>query len=208
MHSIYSKEDILALDKQFRINLVNTASGIRSPHLIGSQDSSGNTNLAVFNSVIHIGANPAALGFIMRPLSVARHSYENIKEQGYFTMNLVASNQYKAAHQTSAKYPREESEFDRCGFTEEYIQNFPAPFVQESQIKIGLSLVEEIPIQFNDTILIVGKIETLIVPTDAIGPDGIINHAELDSLAVSGLYSYYRASQLDTLDYARPETKF
>ncbi len=203
--AVYTHDELLALDKYFRINLVNTASGIRSANLIGSQNEASVSNLAVFNSLVHIGANPPCLGFVMRPLLVERHTYANIKKSGYYTINQVNSAIYKEGHQTSAKYAADTSEFTACGLTEEYRDDFPAPFVKESKLKIGMSFIEEHKIAYNDTILIIGKIEKLIVPSEVIGVDGCINHADLEAVAVSGLSSYYDCKYKDQLEFARPK---
>ena len=201
----YSHQDILQLERFFRVNLVNTASGIRSPYLIGTSDKDGNTNLAIFNSVVHIGAKPPALGFIMRPHTVERHTYENIKASGVFTLNLVHSDIIENAHQTSASYPRDRSEFESCGFQEQYLQGFSAPFVQECELKIGLSLLEEHLIEFNQTIILIGQIDHLIVPDSCVKQDGSIDHDRLNTVGVSGLYSYYDTQLNRQLDFVRPE---
>lgn len=50
---------------------------------MGTVNKIGHTNLAIFNSVIHIGANPPLMGFISRPNSGERHTLENIQETKY-----------------------------------------------------------------------------------------------------------------------------
>lgn len=201
---IYNHQQIQNLEKYFRVNLINTVSGVRSAHLIGTTDANSNTNLAIFNSVVHIGANPPCLGFIMRPHVVERHTYENIKATNYFTINQVHAAIIEQAHQTSAKYPSDQSEFHKCNLTEEYVEDFPVPFVKKSRLKIGLSFVEEHPIKYNDTILIIGRIEKLIVPDEAVQDDGCIDHEGLETVVVSGLYSYYDLSFNRKLQFARP----
>ena len=79
----FSKENIDALATRYKNNLINSISGYKSANLIGTQSKAGNTNLAVFNSVVHLGSNPALLGFILRPTTVPRHSYQNMKETGF-----------------------------------------------------------------------------------------------------------------------------
>ena len=84
--------DFEKLEKQKRTNLINCLSGFRAANLIGTINNSGKSNLAIFNSVNHIGANPPLMGFIQRPASVERHTYENIKNTGCFTINHVNEN--------------------------------------------------------------------------------------------------------------------
>ena len=76
----YTRENINTLDKITRINLINSCSGYKSANLIGSISKEGVPNVAVFSSVTHLGSNPPTLGFILRPTTVPRDTYKNIKE--------------------------------------------------------------------------------------------------------------------------------
>lgn len=199
----FDLKDILDFEKYYRISLINKISGLKSANLIGTKNKSNISNVAIFNSVIHIGANPPFLGFVMRPLLVDRHTYSNIKENGYFTINQVSTDIHKKAHLTSAKFSEGISEFDECGLTEAYIDDFPAPFVEESKVKIGLSFQEENLIKVNNTILIVGRIEKLILPDNTIKEDGDIDLESLNAVGVGGLDSYYDCKRIGRYEYAR-----
>jgi flavin reductase (DIM6/NTAB) family NADH-FMN oxidoreductase RutF len=196
--------EIETMDKRFRANLINSVSGFKSANLLGSINKHGKTNLAIFNSVVHIGSNPPLLGFILRPTSVPRHSFENILETGYYTLNHVNDKIVEPAHQTSAKYPEGQSEFMATGLTEELLDGFPAPFVSESQIKIGLRFMEEIPIKINATRLVIGQIEMLILNEKYLAEDGSLDLMRAGSLAINGLDHYHQAVDLKKLPYARP----
>ncbi len=68
-----------------RLNLVNSCTGYKSANLIASISNDGKTNVAIFSSVTHLGSDPALIGFILRPTTVPRNTYKNIKEYGYFS---------------------------------------------------------------------------------------------------------------------------
>ena len=204
MTKIFDTTEIESLERFYRVSLINKISGYKSGNLIGTKSKDGASNLAIFNSVIHVGANPPYLGFLLRPNTVERHTYNNIKETGFFTINQINSNIHKKAHKTSASFPREISEFDACELQEVYLDGFPSPFVGESLIKIGLSFVEENLIKSNKTILIIGKIEKLILPKECISKDGDVDLEKLDTVAIGGLDTYYRAEKLGRYAYSRP----
>jgi len=204
MAKIITSSELMNWDKYYRINLLNKLSGFKSACLVGSSDANKVTNLAIFNSVTHIGANPFYLGLILRPTTVDRHTYNNIKETNYYTINHVTTSIYSKAHQTSAKYDSKVSEFDTCNLTEEYIDSFKAPFVKESVVKLGLSFAEEQLIRTNQTRLIIGKVERIILPDDSVEANGDIRLDLLDSIIVNGLDTYYRAYFLEKLEFARP----
>lgn len=204
MEKTITHDEILAMDRSRRRHFGNTLSGIKNVQLVGTQSTSGQTNLALFNSVVHIGASPPCLGFILRPLTVPRQTYHNLKNTGHFTLNQVHRGILEQAHQCSAKYPREVSEFEATGLTPQYSEAMKAPYVQECHIKIGLEFLEEHHIRANDSWLIVGRIREVILPEDAVGPEGHIDTAAYDGIGVSGLDTYYDLQKIASLPYARP----
>ena len=201
---IITKQNILDFEKLYRTNLINTLPGFKSANLIGTISPEGKTNLAIFSSVIHVGANPPLMGFLMRPVSVERDTYKNIIETGHFTINHINKEIFKNAHQTSARYDKDTSEFDACKLTAEYTKSFPAPYVKESKIKIGLRFIEEQKINSNDTIFIVGEIVEIIIPEEAVLSDGFIDLEKANTIVISGLDSYRKTKKIIRLSYAKP----
>ena len=200
---LITKQNILDFEKLYRATLINSISGFKSASLIGTISSEGKTNLAIFNSVIHVGANPPLMGFLMRPVSVERHTYTNIKETNQFTINHINKEIFKQAHQTSARYDKEISEFDACGLTPEYTETIKAPYVNESKIKIGLKFLEEQEIKSNGTIFIVGEIQEIILPDEIVLADGFIDIEKAGTIAISGLDSYHETKRIARLSYAK-----
>lgn len=199
----FTSDEIDELSQRKRANLINSVSGYKSANLIGTMSALKQSNLAIFSSVVHIGANPPLLGFVMRPTEeVPRHTYENIKATGVYTINHVHRTFIEKAHYTSAKFDRSVSEFAACQLTEEHLENFAAPFVAESKIKIGLKFVEEIPIKLNRTILIIGEIQHLMVPENALFADGNIDLNIAEDVCISGLDGYHEVKAPVRFPYA------
>jgi len=205
MEQTYTSDDVMAMGKRFRATFINCLSGFKSGNLVGTISDEGVYNLSIFNSIVHIGANPPYLGMISRPTTVPRHTYSNIKSQGYYTLNLIHQNFISQAHQTSAKYDANVSEFETCGLTPQLSSLLPAPYVQESLVKFGLQFEEEHHIKANDTLLIVGKVIEIKLPEDVIEEDGFVDLGKLNTLAVTGLDAYYRTELVNRMAYARPE---
>ncbi len=144
-------------ERFYRANFINSLTGFKSASLIGTINAQGVPNLGMFSSMVHIGSDPALIGYINRPVAAAPHTLANIKANGFYTVNHIHPAFLAQAHQTSAKYPDEVNEFTEVGLTEEYIEGVQVPFVKESAIKYLLSLKEIIPIQLNDTFLVIGQ---------------------------------------------------
>ena len=199
----YTKKDIDNLDRITRLKIINSVTGIKPANLIGSIDGDGKTNVAIFSSVVHLGSNSAILGFISRPRTEdVGHTYSNIMENGLYTINHIHPEFVKNAHYTSGKFDKDISEFDRCGLTEEYIGGFMAPFVKESNFKMGLRFREKIDIAINGTVLIIGEIEELIIPKSAFTEDDIDLQSS-NTIGISGLNSYYSLTKLDRFPFVR-----
>ena len=129
------KHEIENFEKIYRTSFINSLAGFRQAVLVGTKSSRGAANLAIFNSLIHLGAHPALFGLISRPDSVARHTLENIIETNEYTLNYVRKNDYEKAHQTSARYDKDINEFNEVGLNEQYTIGFRAPFVAEAVAK-------------------------------------------------------------------------
>ncbi|WP_298419843.1 flavin reductase [uncultured Kordia sp.] len=200
-----TRTDIDNMDKLYRINLINSCSGYKSANLIGTQSNEGNTNVAVFSSVVHLGSNPPLLGFITRPAVVPRDTYENIKETGFYTINHIHQEITEDAHHTSAKYPKGVSEFDQTALKTNYKDNFSAPFVNNCHVQIGMRYVEEYNLQINETILVIGEIEKLYINDKILETDGFINLAKAKTATINGLDAYTIPEQSVRYPYQRPK---
>lgn len=198
-----TRKDLEESERKWRLNLVNSISGIKPANLIGTRSLKGEENVAIFSSVVHLGSNPAQLGFIARPQTERVHdTFRNIRETGFYTINHVTDTFTEKAHYTSAKLPREESEFDRMKIEKELIDEFPAPFVKNSPVKMGMKLFKSIPLP-NSCTFIIGSVELLSFPDEAINDLGQLDLAVNKSVGISGLNTYYSLDKLGAFPYVR-----
>ncbi|MFT6634278.1 flavin reductase [Alcanivorax sp.] len=188
-----------------RVNLINSLSGFKSANLVGTRSESGQENLAMVGSCFHIGADPALMGMILRPHSVDRHSLEYLQGSGVYTLNQVHADILEAAHQTAARYPREISEFTATGLSPAYLPDFSAPFVAQARIKLGMAVREVQTLAVNNTVLVIGAIEHILLPDDVLGDDGLVDIERAGTVALSGLDSYHRSQRIGRLSYAKPD---
>lgn len=202
----YSRTDIDKMDKIFRLNLINSCTGFKSANLLGTKSLNGVSNVAVFSSITHLGSNPPLIGFILRPTTVPRDTYRNIKDTGLFTVNHIYSDIIEDAHHTSAKYPDEVSEFTKTDLEEEFLDDFPAPFVKGAKIRLGCRFLNAYEIKENDTLFLVSAIEhVFIADQDIQQKDGWLKLENANTVAINGLDGYATTSLLDRYAYARPK---
>lgn len=211
-----NQQEIQGLDKEYRRAFINSLAGFRQAVLVGSLSAKGQSNLAIFNSLIHLGANPALFGLINRPDSVQRDTLQNIESQGVYTLNYVTGANYKKAHQTSARYPQGVSEFEQVGFQEQYrpsleapfepqsTTTFPAPFVAGAMVQIGMKFEERVDLKINGTVLLIGSIQSVYIDDALVAADGFVNLSEAGVLVSQGLDAYFTTSPLGRLPYAKP----
>ncbi len=201
---IVSNADINQFEQRYRAAFVNSLAGFRQAVLVGTRAADGNTNLAIFNSLIHLGADPALFGLITRPGSVQRDTLQNIMETKAYTLNYVPAGCYQKAHQTSATYHKDVSEFDEAGFEAAYHPSCCAPFVADAVVKIAMRFEEKIPIPLNGTALIVGSIMQVQINEALVAPDGFVNLSAAEVLISQGLDAYFVSHSIGRLPYAKP----
>jgi len=199
-----SSTQIADMEQRYRAAFINSLGGFKSVVLVGTVDGQGATNLAIFNSLFHIGANPPLCGLIFRPDTVERHTLSNIESTGVYTINHLNEGIYKKAHQTSARYPKDQSEFEATGLTPEFLEGFQAPFVSESQLRFAVGMREKIPLGINGTILMIGQIVDVWLQEEFIQPDGFVDLEQAGTLTCSGLDSYHRTQRIARLSYPKP----
>ncbi|MFN2168567.1 MAG: flavin reductase family protein [Anaerolineae bacterium] len=201
----FHSEDIAGMERRRRAALINSVTGFKSANLVGTADRDGHSNLAIMSSLLHLGSNLPLLALVLRPDTVERHTLENIRDTGVYTVNHVHAELVAQAHQTAARYPREVSEFAATGLDELWLDGVAAPLVAQARIRMVLALREEQTLAINGTQLLIGEITYLECPDAALRDDGAIDPERADTIALAGLDSYYRTRLVRRMAYARPE---
>ena len=195
------------LPDRVRVHFMNSLSGFKSANLIGTKGIEGQENLSIISSVTHLGSKPPLISLIFRPHVVERHSYENIIATKFFTVNHVDRSFFREAHQTSARYPRDISEFKACSIKKEYLNGFYAPFVKQSQIKLGIEYVESYEIRKNNCIFLAGQVCCVYYNCEYFLEDGSLDLESAGVVSISGLDTYHSCKKIAKLPYAKPTKK-
>ena len=198
-----TKDEMLVMDKIKRLNLINSCTGYKSANLIGTKSVDGIENVAVFSSITHLGSKPAMLGFIVRPTTVPRDTYKNIKKTGYFTVNHISAHIIADAHQTSAGYDDKTSEFEVTNLEAEYKIGIDFPFVKNAPVQLLCKYLNEYHIIENDTIHIIASIENMFYNENLEHSDGWLQLDKADVVAINGLDGYCLPKLIDRFEYAR-----
>jgi len=200
---VLKEEDLKNLEKRYRINLVNSITGIKPANLIGTTSLTQKDNLAIFSSIVHLGSSPAQIGMITRPQTPkVKDTYANILETGFYTINHVSDSFIKKAHYTSAKLEKKNSEFDVMNFEREFIDDFMAPFVAESHVKIGMRHLQSIDLP-NGCILIIGDVVLVALSDELLNEKGRLRLEQYNAVGVSGIDTYYALEKLDSFPYVK-----
>lgn len=199
--------EIEKMDRIARLNLVNSCTGYKSANLIATINNEGKTNVAVFSSVTHLGSDPAMISFVLRPTTVPRHTYQNMRAYGYFSVNHITAEQIEDAHHTSAAYPEEMSEFDQTNLQAVYHNDCPVPFVKGSPVKLLCKYVNEYLIQENGCLLVVASIEAIFYEEELLTPDKWLQLDKGKVVAINGLDGYALPELVERLPYVRVKTK-
>ena len=184
--------DIAAMAPEARALLINSLPGYKSAMLVGTCDAKGLTNLAIVSSHFHLGSSPPLLAMILRPSTgnSERHTLHNLLETQCWTLNGFSLEHAAQAHQTSAPYPKNHSEFDACNFEAEWLDQFGAPFIKGAPLQVGCRLREHHPLEINGTHMVIGEVQHLQYPETAQRGDGGLSLSDMGLVAVAGLDTY------------------
>ena len=197
--------EINAWPARKRARTVNSLSGFKSATLVGTADMEGVHNLSVVSSVVHLGSSPAQLGMVLRPPGVDAHTYKNLKATGQCTFNHIGVHWVAQAHQCSARYPEDVSEFEAVGLTPCGVKDgWSAPAVAESRVRMGLTLAEDIVLP-NACHFMVLDVRWVEVDSTAVAEDGYVDLGAAGSATVSGLDGYHATAHLGRYSYAKPD---
>ena len=204
-HKTYTIAEMAGWERFYRANFLNSISGFKPLNLIATVDAQGVSNLGLFSNIVHLGADPALVGFVNRPREAAPHTLGNIERGKFYTINHVHPAILERAHQCSAKYPDGVSEFAETGLTEEWVDGLPVPYVRESLIRYALELVQVNPIPMNGTFFVIGRVLQAQLDPTLVSADGFIDISRAESLVSTGLDAYGRVSALARYRYAKPD---
>lgn len=186
----YSYEALMASDRKWRINLINSLIGPKNLHVLLTSHAEHRLNAAIFNSGLHVGSSPPYVGFLLRPTTVPRHTYANLQSYPYATLNAVSRSFYDRAHETHAKFAEGINEADAVGLPLRWEEGNDLPYLAESPLTARLRLVEEHFLAVNQTRLLIFSIEAVWIAQEA-EPDGFIRLDRLGLVAGSGCDAYW-----------------
>lgn len=194
----YSAEKLMQEDRSWRINFINSLIGPKNLHVLLTRSSHGVLNAAIFNSGLPIGSSPPYVSFLLRPTSVPRHTYENLRHFPYATLNAVSRSFFTKAHATHARLPPHESEAERFGLALRTQPDEPLPYLAESPLTARLRWVEEHLLTVNQARLLVFAVEKVEVAIEP-DPDGFLRLDMLGLVAGSGCDGYWELNFLRRL---------
>ena len=199
-----TEADYEGMEKLARVQLATSLPGVKPICLVGTRSSAGVANLAPFSSVTHLGSKPPLLGMVTRPDTVERHTLANILLAEEWTLSHVRADFCQKAHQCSARYPGEVSEFAATGLEETALPGFQAPAVAGAPVRIGLKLAEIVDLKINDTKLIIGKVTLIEIEQDAPLDGGRLDLEKLGTMGSTALDTYFEVGFAKVFPYAKP----
>ena len=197
-------DKIKNMDKINRLNLINSVVGIKPVVLVGTIGLNKVSNLAIFSSLVHMGSNPPLLALNFRPVNnTKRHTYENIIESKFFSINHINKSMIDNAHLTSLKFPKEISEFENCNIEMENLSGIP--FVKKSPLKMLMKFKEEIIVKTNNCRIIISEIKKILTNDNYVDDNFEINYNKCKSVSVGSLNTYYSTKKIKSVKYLNYE---
>lgn len=199
----YLKEDFQGFDDVFRRNFFNTLSGPKPCWLMGTRHENGRPNFGLFSNVIHVGAQPPAIGILFRPLTVARHSWDNLHREEQCALSLVHRAILGGAHQLSAPWDMDTDEAKVSGLAMENWKQ--SAVIKDSPVQLLCKPVETLTLQWNQTQLQVLAIEEVRIQEGLVAADGLVDMVAADAIACLGLDAYLQVMPAARFRYAKTD---
>ena len=90
-----------------------------------------------------------------------------------------------------------------CKIEEEFIDDFYAPFVKESNLKLGMYLKEVIPIKSNESTLVVGEVVLINTKKEYLKDNFMFDLEKANSVAIGGLNEYFTISNFANFPHVK-----
>ena len=168
---------------------------------IGTQDSSGNHNLAPFSYTMGVSSKPPLLMVSVgdKRGGEPKDTLRNIQTSGDYTINIVTEEILHQMHRSAEALPPELSEFEHVGLTPQESSIVTAPGVLESPITLEMQSREITRIDDAGCTLILGEVKLFHID-DAIYHDGRVDNSLLPAVGRLGYNRY--AIVKDVIDMA------
>ena len=169
---------------------------------------SGVTNLAPFSFFNGVGANPPAVIFspVNRRDGTRKDTVLNVEATREFVVNIVSDQLAGQMNGTSADFPYEVSEFDKCGLTPASSLRVRPPRVAESMVHLECALHQIVPVGDGplSANIIIGRVLLIHIHDSVIGFDGHVDAAKLDTIGRLGASLYARTRERFEMERPRP----
>lgn len=169
----------------------------------------GIPNLAPFSFFNGVAANPPTVVFspVNRRDGSKKDTVLNLEKTPEFVVNIVSDSLAVPMNDSSAEFPYETSEFEKCGVTPLASEKVKPPRVQEAKIHMECVVhqivhVGEGPLAAN---LVIGKILLMHVAEEVLDEKKQIDPAKLDTIGRMGGEWYSRTR--DRFALTRPDRK-
>jgi flavin reductase (DIM6/NTAB) family NADH-FMN oxidoreductase RutF len=159
----------------------------------------GISNLAPFSFFNGVGSNPPAVMFspVNRRDGSRKDTVINIEATREFVINVVSYALSRQMNATSADFPYEVSEFEKCGLAASPSARVRPPRVKEAAVHLECMLhqivtVGQGPLAAN---VVIGHVVLIHADESVLDPAGQIDPAKLDTVGRMGGISYSRTRE-------------
>lgn len=125
----------------------------------------GKANVATFSFIMPISFEPKFVAFAVAP---QRYTFENLKEVGEFSLNILKKEQLEIANICGSYSGRDKDKFELAKLTKEEGEKISAPLIKEAPISLECRVV--FMEKFGDHYLVVGEVLREVVREEKFDP--------------------------------------
>jgi flavin reductase (DIM6/NTAB) family NADH-FMN oxidoreductase RutF len=172
-------------------------------------DKAGQVNLSPYSFFNLFSSNPPIVVFSPARRvrdNTTKHTLENVLEHPEVVINIVDYDMIQQMSLSSCEYPKDVSEFEKAGFTEEKATLVSPPMVKESKIKLECKVNQVIPLGTSGGAgnLVIAEVLMMHMDESILDSNHKIDQQKLDLVARLGNNWYTRANASTIFEVEKP----
>ena len=199
---LFYTKDILKKSKSFKDNLLHTATGARETFLIASQSLNKKTTISSCSSILSSEQNSFKLRIHLNLEKNHLNIYRDIIATKMFSINAIDSQRSEMGQYT---VPLEHTETTTADYELQYSRDKTLVFVKNSTLKIGLELLDDIPLENELQRMLIAKIKSIEVDKNHITAAGKILYFKEKEMHEAGSNTKSDSRELEAENSASEE---
>lgn len=166
---VKKEQSLFQPSEKIKLQTAKLSLAVKPVVVVGSYDNNGTPNIMTASWTGIVNSDPPMVAVSIRP---SRYSFQNIKENDAFTINIPHKDQWYEADYVGTHSGRDGNKFAKLHLNSKKAENINAPFVTEFPLGLGCRVVKKIElgshVQFIGEVVEVEACRNILTETKSI----------------------------------------